>query len=134
MKILVIGYGSIGKRHAKNVKALGHEVILLRHSKNNPNKDGFKEYHLFKDVIKHEEIDGAIVCSPTSKHLDDVKLLVKNKIPFLLEKPTTIDLKSTISMEKLLQKNNFNDYDIGFNLRYYPALQHIKDFLPKLRN
>jgi len=132
MKILVIGYGSIGKRHAMNVKALAHEVILLRHSRNNPNNDGLKEYYLFGEVIKHEEINGAIICSPTSKHLDDVELLVRHNIPFLLEKPPTADLESTLLMEKLLQNNGFYDYDMGFNLRHYPALQFIKDFLPNL--
>lgn len=132
MKILVIGYGSIGKRHAMNVKALGHEVILLRHSRNNPNNDGLKEYCSFEEVVKHEEINGAIVCSPTSRHLNDVELLVQRKIPFLLEKPPATDLKSMLMMEKLLQNNGFDNYDIGFNLRYYPALQFIKDFLPNL--
>jgi len=132
MRILVIGYGSIGKRHAMNAKALGHEVILLRHSRSNPNNDGLKEYYLFEEVIKNEEINGAIICSPTSKHLDDVELLVRHKIPFLLEKPPTADLESTLSMRKLLQNSGFNKYEIGFNLRHYPALQFIKDFLPNL--
>jgi len=132
MKILVIGYGSIGKRHAVNVEALGHEVILLRHSRNNPNNDGLKEYYPFDEVVKHEEINGAIICSPTSKHLSDVELLVRHNIPFLLEKPPTADLESTLLMEKVLQDNGFNDYDIGFNLRQYPPLQFTKDFLPSL--
>ena len=78
MNILVMNYGSIGKRHAQNVKALGHNVVLLRHSKNNPNTDGLKEYHLFEEAIENEEINAAIICSPTSKHFDDVLLLIKH--------------------------------------------------------
>ena len=117
MKFLVVGCGSIGKRHAQNVKALGHNVVLLRHSKNNPNTDGLKEYHLFEEAVENEEINGAIVCSPTSKHFDDVQLLIKHKIPFLLEKPPTPDLDSTLSLQKLLTDNNFLKYDIAFKLR-----------------
>jgi len=132
MKILVIGYGSIGKRHAMNVKGAGHEVILLRHSRNNPNKDGLKEYYSFEEVVEHDEINGAIICSPTSEHLHNVEMLVRYNIPFLLEKPPAADLKSTLRMEKLLKSNGFNNYAIGFNLRYYPALQFIRDFLPEL--
>ena len=132
MKILVIGYGSIGKRHAMNVKAAGHEAILLRHSKDNPNNDGLKEYYSFEETVTVEKINGAIVCSPTSQHLHDVELLVQHKIPFLLEKPPATDLKSTLVMKKLLQDNGFGNYDIGFNLRYYPPLQFIRDFLPEL--
>ena len=80
MKILVIGYGSIGKRHAMNVKAAGHEVILLRHSKDNPNSDGLKEYYSFEEAAASEEINGTIVCSPTSKHMNDVELLVQGEL------------------------------------------------------
>ena len=132
MNLLVINYGAIGKRHAKNVKELGHNVVLLRHSKNNPNKDGLKEYHLLEEAIENEEINGAIVCSPTSKHYDDVKLLIKHKIPFLLEKPSTHDFKSTISLQKMLKNKNFLKYDIAYNLRNHPILKFIKNFLPNL--
>jgi len=86
MKFLVIGYGSIGKRHSKNIMALGHEVILLRRSGNKRNEDGLKEYHFFNDVVEQEKLlDGAIVSSPTSNHLEDVTHLISNQIPFLLE-------------------------------------------------
>jgi len=132
-KILIIGYGSIGKRHAKNVISLGHKVVLLRHSKGNANKENFREYYSFEEAIKHEgRFDGAIVCSPTSKHLRDLTTLIQHKVPFLLEKPPAADLSSTIKMRELLVKNRFKAYDIAFNLRYYPILQFIKSFIPKL--
>jgi len=132
MKILVIGYGSIGKRHAANVKSLGHDAILLRHSNINPNTDGFKEYYSFEEAIIQEDIKGAIICSPTSNHIDDVKKLVEHDIPFLLEKPPSSDLDSTLNIGKYLYDYNFNKYDIGLNLRYYPSLQFIKKYLPNL--
>ncbi|MFC2004688.1 Gfo/Idh/MocA family protein [Chloroflexota bacterium] len=132
MRILVIGYGSIGKRHATNIRATRHEVVLLRHSKDNPNNDGFREYYSFEEAVAGDKIDGAIICSPTSRHFPDVERLVHLRIPFLLEKPPSADLKSTLLMEKLLQKSGLKNYEIGFNLRYYPALKFIKDFLPEL--
>jgi len=132
MKILVVNYGSIGKRHTRNVKSLGHDVVLLRHSKENPNNEGLKEYYSFEDAVKNEEFSGAIVCSPTSNHFNDVQQLVKHNIPFLLEKPPTAELDTTLQMEKLLKDNNFVKYDVAFNLRQYPALQYIKEFLPNL--
>jgi predicted dehydrogenase len=133
MKFLVIGYGSIGKRHAANVASMGHQAVLLRHSRDNVNKEGFKEYYSLEDVLKNEKvIDGAIVCSPTTKHLDDVKQLVNSNIPFLLEKPTTHELRSTGEMKEIIESNKFTLYDIGFNLRYHPVIKFIKDFLPNV--
>ncbi|MDD5006804.1 MAG: Gfo/Idh/MocA family oxidoreductase [Syntrophorhabdaceae bacterium] len=133
MKFLVIGYGSIGKRHAANVISMGHQAVLLRHSKGNENKEGLKEYYRLEDVLEGEKgIDGVIICSPTTKHLDDVKELIHHGIPFLLEKPPTHDLKSTSEMQEIIVSNKFTSYEMGFNLRYHPIIQFIKDFLPNV--
>jgi hypothetical protein len=132
VKLLVIGYGSIGRKHAANARAAGHEVALLRHSKENPNQDGLREYYSLEEAVANGKTDGAIICSPTSRHLPDVELLVEHRIPFLLEKPPAAEMESTLQMEKLLLQSGFGEYAIGFNLRYYPALLFIKDFLPQL--
>jgi len=133
MKILVIGYGSIGKRHAKNIRSSGHNPILLRHTRTEPNKEGIKEYYSFNDLLANEgHIDGAVVCSPTSMHLQDVKLLLKEDIPFLLEKPPASDLASTIEMAAIIKEKVFEKYDIAFNLRYHPVLRFLKGFLPNV--
>ena len=133
MKFLIVGYGSIGKRHARNIKSLGHEVIILRHSRDTINKDGFDEYYSYEEAIKSaDSINGAIICSPTSCHLNDVTILVDNNIPFLLEKPPTVDYQSCLEMVKFLKQREFSRYDIGFNLRLYPALKFIKEYLPNL--
>lgn len=135
MNFLVIGYGSIGKRHTRNILSSGHNAVLLRHSRTAPNKEGIKEYYSFDDVFAHEGcVDGAIVCSPTSLHLQDVKLLVEREVPFLLEKPPAADLSSTIEMADLIKNAGFKKYDIAFNLRYHPVIRFLKDFIPNMGN
>jgi len=133
MKFLIIGYGSIGKRHARNIIFLGHKVGLLRHSRNKKNQDGFREYYSFYEALKQNgKIDGAIICSPNACHLRDVKILIKNRIPFLLEKPPATDLASTLAIKKLILNNRIHDYDFAFNLRYFPILSFMKNYLPRL--
>lgn len=132
MKFLVIGYGSIGQRQADNLLTLGHEVILLRHEKKNPNSQALKEYYDFESILEQETIAGALICSPTSEHLKQIEVLLAHQIPFLLEKPPTADLSSTQKLAELLAQNGFNHYDMAFNLRHYPPLQEIKNFLPNL--
>ena len=123
MKLLVIGYGSIGKRHAQNARFLDHEVVLLRHLKGDANTDGFREYYSFDDMLRSDGYpDGAIVCSPTSNHFKDVRTLVEHNIPFLLEKPPTDSLSSTLAMKAIIDGKSFAKYDIAFNLRYHPVL------------
>lgn len=134
MKFLIIGYGSIGKRHANNVISLGHDVILLRHTHGAENREGFREYYSFDELLKSNDAppDAAIVCSPTSSHLDNIKILVQYGIPFLLEKPPTADLDSAKELQNLLNTKGFLKYDIAYNLRYHPLLLFIKNILPEV--
>ena len=133
MKFLVIGYGSIGKRHAANALALGHEVVLLRHAAGSGNDRGLKEYASYDGVwAKEARIDGAIICSPTSQHLRDALVMGRKKIPFLLEKPPVMDLKAAGEFEKKLTALKFKRWDVAYNLRYYPVLRFIKEHLPKM--
>lgn len=131
MKLLLVGYGSIGKRHCRNASAAGHEVVLLRHAQGSSNPDGLREYHSYESALESEgEFDGAIVCSPTSRHVEDTKHLVEHDVPFLLEKPAAMDLSSTLELKDVIK--GFGRYDIAYNLRYHPALEFVKDFLPNL--
>lgn len=133
MKFLIIGYGSIGRRHAKNLLSLGHEVLLLRHDRWNPNRDGLKEYFDLDEVLKREKApDGVLICSPTSRHLRDVETVLAQGLPFLLEKPPAIDLESAIKIKNLITERGFEKYGIAFNLRCYPVLKFIKGFLPRM--
>ena len=134
MRFLIIGYGSIGKRHARNAVSMGHEVVLLRHAQGGPvNSEGFREYHSFEELSgSGNKPEAAIVCSPTSNHLGNVKLLVQHDIPFLLEKPPAVDLNSTRMMQDILKTGNFLKYDIAYNLRHHPLLLFIKNIIPDL--
>lgn len=133
MVFLIIGYGSIGRRHARNLLSLGHEVILLRHNRGNPNQDGLKECYSFEEVLdKAGSLDGVLICSPTTHHLRDVEMVIEQGLPFLLEKPPAMDLKSTLKIKNLITERGFERYDIAFNLRCYPVLKFIRDFLPAM--
>lgn len=134
MRFLVIGFGSIGKRHASNLLAAGCQVVLLRHANvQQKNSLGLPEYYSFDELIVSEKtIDGAIICSPTAFHQGDAAKLIARGIPFLLEKPPAQDLPETQRLKHLLDKNSFTKYDIAFNMRYFPVLRFIKEYLPKL--
>ncbi len=135
LKFLVIGYGAIGRRHARNILALGHRVALLRHGGASPNTDSLPEYYRLEDVFENEKhVDAAVVCTPTANHFADVQLLIENRIPFLLEKPPAADLASTLEMAETIRQADFERYDIAFNMRYYPCLKFIDDYLSNLGN
>jgi len=133
MKFLIIGYGSIGRRHAGNIVSLGHQVVLLRHNRTRPNAEGHLEYYSFDDLsTSHEEIDGAIICSPTSMHVSDAEWLIRQGIPFFLEKPPAANLTSATAIMSMVRNKGFDAYDIGYNLRYHPIIKFLKNFVYNL--
>ena len=121
MKVLIIGYGSIGKRHEevlsnfKNIKSI--DIVT---------KQTLKDKTTFSLLAKVENIntyDYFVIASETNKHFEQLKYLdenILNKIIFC-EKPLFETSK------ELTVKNN-NVY-IGYVLRFHPLLQKLKYLL-----
>mgnify|MGYP001559300563 CR=1 FL=1 len=68
-KILLVGYGSIGRRHARNLIGLGlTPFILTKHP------DGLNA-RFISDIkeVRREGIKNCVIASPTARHLEDTK-------------------------------------------------------------
>ena len=120
---LVIGYGSIGKKHAKILKSLKEvdEVVVLTSQKKIPYR---KITNLHE--IKRLNPFYIIVASPTDKHYEQLKFLEKNfsKKKILVEKPL---------FEKMFHlRIKKNKVYIGYNLRFNPLIVFIKKILKKI--
>ena len=119
-KVLIIGFGSIGKRHAtilKKFKMVSDVYILSRR-----NSKTFKNINKLSQ-IKEINPDYIIICSRTSdhfKHLKYIETNFSNKI-VLIEKPLFNKFhKFSISKNKVF---------VGYNLRQHPVVRFIKNFI-----
>lgn len=126
MKILLISYGSIGKRHYKNIKKLvpKSEIKILR-TKNK------------KNFIKNEvnEIEAAkfnpnlvVINSPANKHFYYYKKFYDSRRSFFIEKP--IDSNSKNFDKKYLKKKT-NFLMVGYILRFDNVLKKINEIVKK---
>lgn len=126
---LIIGGGSIGKRHLRNLYFLGeHELYCLRR---NPDPQFEKEFHC-KVITKKEEAflikpDVVFVCNPTSLHSEALALAYETGAKVFMEKPLTHDKESLENIKKLPIYNKV--FFIGFMLRYHPLVKIIKEKL-----
>ena len=116
-KILIIGLGSIGKRHAKILSNLGlvRQIAILTSQK----QIKFKKTIYIKKINEFDP-DFIFVCSKTSDHYLDILNIeknFKNKI-VLVEKPL-LSKYVKINLSK-------NRYFIGYNLRFHPVVNFIK--------
>ena len=131
MKLLVIGCGSIGKRHIRNALEIGisnQNIIAvdtrddrLQEVKNYGVEKVFKD---FEDAIK-EEFDIALICSPTSLHIKQCLTLAKLKKHLFIEKPLDSTLEGSEVLSQLVKQNKLTTM-IAYIFRFAPSIEFIK--------
>ncbi len=132
MKFLIAGLGSIGRRHFRNLIALGEkDIVLLRTRKATLPDDGLAgypvEFELTQALKKHKP-DAVIVANPTSMHLDIAIPAAEAGCHILLEKPVSHSLERLEVLQKTAKKNG-SKILVGFQFRYHPTLNKARELI-----
>ncbi|MFH1185124.1 MAG: Gfo/Idh/MocA family oxidoreductase [Chloroflexota bacterium] len=135
-KFLIAGLGSIGRRHLRNLIALGeNDVVLLRsHRSTLPDEElaGFAiETDLAQALEKHRPA-AVIVSNPTALHLDIAIPAAEAGCTILLEKPISQSLDRLELLEGAVSRTNARVL-VGFQLRYHPCLVRARQFITDAR-
>ena len=131
LKIAVIGYGSIGKRHVQNLIDIKNIEIIICTKQNieNPNIKNIKIVKSISECIK-EKPDMGIVANETSKHIRIANELVKHGIHIFLEKPLSNSTKDLKLLRNTIEKQNLIS-QIGCNFRFHPCIMKMKELVEK---
>lgn len=133
MKALVVGCGSIGRRHINNLGSLDKIEIISVYTKV---KDCLSFLDTTDDKVKvienldNPKADFAIVCNETYKHLDVAILLAQKGINLFIEKPISHNLNNIDKLKAIIAKKRLRLF-IGYNLRFLHAMRFIKEQLDK---
>src|SRR5512141_1260099 len=108
-KFLIAGLGSIGRRHFRNLIALGEkDIVLLRTRKATLPEDELAGYPVETDVRealgKHKP-DAVIVANPTSMHLNVAIPAAEAGCAILLEKPISHSLEHLDILQRAAEKS-----------------------------
>ena len=121
MNALIIGYGSIGKRHYEVLSRIDLiKKIDIVTAQDLPER---RTFNLLENVDHLDNYDYFIIASETFKHFNQIEYLeknTKNKI-ILCEKPLFETYKELMIVK--------NDVFVGYVLRFHPLLQKLKNFL-----
>ena len=93
--ILIIGAGSIGERHIRNLWELGYHNLVVFRQRNLPFRDigeALVEVELNWENIAIRKPFAAFICTPTSQHLQQVLLCIQSGMHVFVEKPLTQNL------------------------------------------
>lgn len=132
MKYLIAGLGSIGRRHMRNLIALGEkDIVLLRTRKATLPDDELAGYPVETDIheaLQKHNIDAVVVANPTALHLDVAIPAVEAGCHILLEKPVSHSLDGLAAFQKAVEKSGSRIL-VGFQFRYHPTLIKARDLI-----
>lgn len=120
MKVIIIGLGSIGKRHFEILKMKGHEpIIVSKHDRK------FSKYSNIKDSAIENGITHIIISNNTADHYKSLSEALKYfpQAKILVEKP----LFEKVDQEENLQ--NTSNVFVGYNLRFFKGIELLKEKL-----
>ena len=130
--VLLIGYGSIGKRHARNLIELEIETYILTKYPDNLNAMFLKDIN----EIKNENIDYCIISSPTARHLDDLKkclALLNRPKKILIEKPLESLYLRGKKIKIIVEEFGVSTF-IAYDLRFLEVFNIIRKFVKEQKN
>jgi predicted dehydrogenase len=129
-RILIVGLGSIGKRHLDISRELlpQAEIAILRHKVDSTIPEGAD--HIFSTMA--EALDFApqlaVIANPSTFHISAAMPLAKAGTHLLIEKPVSATTKDVEKLLKICKKTD-SVLAIGYNLRFLQSLQTFKSML-----
>ncbi|MCZ2128059.1 MAG: Gfo/Idh/MocA family oxidoreductase [Anaerolineales bacterium] len=132
MKYLIAGLGSIGRRHFRNLIALGEtDIVLYRTGKATLPDDELAGYPVetdFSEALKKHKPDAVIVSNPTALHLDVAIPASRTGCAILLEKPIAASMERVDALQEAAQKSGAQIL-VAFQFRFHPGLVKAKEWI-----
>lgn len=131
--ILIIGSGSVGKRHARNLAALECPISCV-----DPRDDRRRElaaetpvvgaHATVEAALEAGGLDGVVVASPTLFHPANTVAALNARLPVLLEKPVA---KTAAEAKTMLDAERRSGVPVllGYTWRWWPPLARVRELL-----
>lgn len=132
MRILIVGCGSIGKRHARNLRALGVQDLLLF----DPNKDRAEAVAHeiaarsvpFVEQAYGESPNLALVCAPTSLHLPLAWEAFLRGCDIFIEKPFSDSMQGVADFVEAAESGQ-RLLVVGYNFRFDAVMNQVQRWI-----
>lgn len=132
MKFLVVGCGSIGRRHIRNLLALGERDITACEIDPDRASQANRELGITVFVCIEEALqarpDAVLICTAPAAHLHVARLAARAGCHLFIEKPIS---HTAEGLEELLLETEERSLTtfVGFNWRFHPSFQRMKQLL-----
>jgi predicted dehydrogenase len=131
MKFLIAGFGSIGRRHFRNLIHLGQDdIVFLRSNRSTLPDEEIAAFPVETDLDSAlaRQPDAVIISNPTALHLDVAIPAAKQGCHLFIEKPISHSLTRIDELQAALVQGGGEAF-VAFQFRFHPGLQMIKKLL-----
>lgn len=134
LRVLVIGCGSIGKRHIGNMKALNAGEILAWDLRDDRRREastrlGVESVATLDDAWRRSPTV-AVIATPTSTHLPLARQAADHGCHLFIEKPVADRLDGLDELLDVVTRRRLVTL-VGCNMRFHPGLTTVKSLLEK---
>jgi predicted dehydrogenase len=135
LRVLITGAGSIGLRHAVNLRRLLPTATLavvstspeLRHPFIDLGLTHIKSWAEALSQIAHDAFDLAVICSRTDLHGSEIDRLMQSGCALYVEKPVVIDGRDLERIKSRFLGGWSAPSVVGCNLRFHGAVNKLKE-------
>lgn len=137
MRVLIVGAGSIGRRHLRNLRALapGCEIAAFRAA----GARGEELAEEFRWEVVGSLSDGiacapsfAVISNPPALHIAPALELARAGVPLFIEKPLSDRMEGIEELKRIVAEKRLPCL-VAFNLRFHPGLRRIRALLDEGR-
>ncbi len=132
--VLVVGAGSAGKRHMRNLHALGARVSAI-----DPREDRLKEAATQVPLVgaftnesvayrDPEAYDGVLVASPPAFHVEQGMRALEAGLPLYMEKPVAPTAEDAMRLVDAARRMAVPAL-LGYTYRWWPPLRDLKSMI-----
>lgn len=132
ISVLVIGAGSIGRRHLRNLRALGISMLSCCE----PDGERLSAACSEVSAAPFSDLEAALapaptavfVCTPPVFHVEQAMMALRAGSHVFLEKPLSNSLDGVAALTELAQRSG-RVIQVGYNLRSNPGVKKLKELL-----
>jgi len=131
-KYLIAGLGSVGRRHMRNLIALGErDLVLLRTRKATLPEEELTPFPQETDLraaLEKHRPDAVIVANPTALHLEVAIPAAQAGCSILLEKPVASSMQGVQQLQAAVEKSGARVL-VAFQFRHHPGLLRARQLI-----
>lgn len=143
INVLMIGLGSVGQRHLRNLKKILGENVNFYAYRKRGKKDLFDDdlriipsgnvetvykITVFEDYYEalEQNPDIVVIANPTSMHIEYAIEAAKHGCDLMIEKPISDSLNHVSKLREIVKEKNLIAY-VGFQNRFHPCVSILKE-------